>query len=169
MTKSRGIRVYRPPTVDGDVAYLHGPNGERWTIDAEDLPKVGHMRWSASTQGYARAPLDGGPRLRLHRVLMDAPSGAEVDHIDGDVTNNRKSNLRLCSHAENGRNIKKKTNNTSGHTGVSWSKPHRLWRAYIVLNNRQKHLGLFKSVEGAAAAYQSAAEQLFGEFRREKT
>ncbi len=76
------------------------------------------------------------------------PSGVEVDHIDGDPTNDRLDNLRLVTRSLNHRNKKMQRNNTSGYTGVCWSKTKNKWKARVI----NKHIGFFNSPEEAHAA-----------------
>jgi len=114
-------------------------------------------------------------RRYLSRLIMDPPKGMLVDHINGDTMDNRRSNLRICSKGENGRNRKiASKNNTSGFKGVSyrkkgpdmineWSRP---WQAYINYNKKRHHLGMFATAEEAARAYDSKAIKLHGEFAR---
>jgi len=133
---------------------------------SEFYPKL----WKDS-KGYYRVVLNG-KKYYLHRLLAEAfipnpENKPEVDHIDGNKQNNCLSNLRWCTHAENMRNRKKHRNNTSGYTGVTFHKAKGKWQAYISIDGKQKHLGLFHTKEEAAAAYEEAAKEAFGEFFRE--
>lgn len=80
----------------------------------------------------------------------------EVDHINGSYADNRWCNLRVVTHAENCRNAKRNTLNTSGHTGVSWHKRQRRWCAYIHANGKLNYIGCFTSVELALLARKQA-------------
>lgn len=137
-------------------------------VDAADFDWLNQWKWWYHKDGRAlRTDHNGGnpKNLRLHRVIMNAPKGSSVDHIDRNALNNTRANLRICTTAENRRNNKKFSNNTSGHKGVSWDKVNQKWRAYIVVNYRQTHLGYFTDVEEAAKAYDEAAIRLHGEFK----
>ena len=87
-----------------------------------------------------------------------------IDHIDGDPLNNAIANLRLCTPKENSRNSITPKNNTSGFKGVSVMKNGR-FRAYISVDRRQVHLGIFDTAEDAFAAYMHAANDHFGKFK----
>lgn len=108
----------------------------------------------------------GGGTILLHREILKAPLGVEVDHIDGDGLNNLIENLRFCSHAQNIQNSPKKCNNTSGHKGVAFSRAAGRWQAQITVRGRQMYLGLFDTAIDAAVAYDNAATELHGEFAR---
>ena len=94
---------------------------------------------------------------RLAFVLMTGawPVG-EVDHINGDGLDNRWANLRDVPHADNMRNLRKHTSNTSGHTGVSWHKNSQRWRARITINGKYRTLGYFRSIDEAVAVRKQA-------------
>lgn len=130
-------------------------------------PKTGRMyRLRGQKVGIVRQPHDrylsvsiNGIAYRAHRLawmLMtgEYPNG-EIDHINGDVTDNRWANLRLVSHAENCQNITRPSKrNITGLLGVS---PWRYgWKARISVSGKQYHLGLFKSPEDAHNAYMQA-------------
>jgi hypothetical protein len=77
-----------------------------------------------------------------------------------------RANLHLANHAENSRNARLYTNNTSGYKGVSWHKRSRQWQARITLDRKSRYLGCFATREEAARAYDAAARELHGEFAR---
>lgn len=85
----------------------------------------------------------------------------DIDHINGDPSDNRFVNLRNVSHQDNGRNMKLNKASTSGCPGVGFDKRRNVWCARIHLNYRNKFLGQFKSFDEAVAA-RRAAEVEFG-------
>jgi hypothetical protein len=112
-----------------------------------------------------------GRLYRLHRIAFLYMTGLMpkiIDHIDGNGLNNKWSNLRSCSQSENMRNQKLSKLSKYGFKGVSLSKEKKKYRANIVLNYKQKHLGYFNTPEEAYAAYCAAAKELHGEFARLK-
>lgn len=131
-------------------------------IDTEDVCKISGKRWRIN-EGYVHRSTAYGERL--HRYLLDlSTDDAFVDHIDGDPLNNKKTNLRLCTHQQNCRNAGLSSRNTSGFKGVS--QVGKKFRAYIVINGKQKSLGHYTTAEEAATAYNIASEKYFGEFAR---
>ncbi len=123
------------------------------------------------TTGYARAMVLG-KRYYLHRLVWAHQTGAwpsgEIDHIDGNKTNNKICNLREASRCENMRNIPISTSNKSGFKGVSWDKGKCRWVAQISIDGKGKRLGRFKTAVEAHKAYVVAAEKYHGEFARLK-
>ena len=86
---------------------------------------------------------------------------AEIDHIDGNPSNNAWSNLRAVNSQENNRNKRRPNTNKSGRIGVSWNERRRKWRARICVCGKRKYLGMFHELEDACHARQ-AAEILHG-------
>lgn len=74
----------------------------------------------------------------------------QIDHIDGDRSNNRISNLRPATDGINRRNMKLRSNNTSGINGVYWHKQCNKWNARVKVNGKDLSLGLFDTLEEAA-------------------
>lgn len=99
-------------------------------------------------------------RLAWEFVHGPIPPGFEIDHIDHDPSNNRISNLRLVTKAENRRNRSADTRNKSGVNGIHWSKGAGAWSAQIRFNRRTRHLGYFKSLDEATAARKEAERAL---------
>jgi hypothetical protein len=105
----------------------------------------------------------------LHRLIWiwvhgQIPDGMCIDHINGETMDNRIDNLRLASPVENWRNRRIRRGTKSGYKGVS-KQPYN-YTAYLSVGGVRQHLGSFKTAEEAAAAYDSAAEELYGEFAR---
>ena len=127
------------------------------------------LKWSFH-QGYAKRnfPKKTGGRvlMGMHRFIMNAQKGQEVDHIDGNRLNNQRSNLRICSHSQNQMNRAMAANNTSGFKGVVWDKNVNKWRSEIKINKIKKCSGYFVDKKDAAVAYNNAARKYFGEFAR---
>jgi len=108
----------------------------------------------------------------LHRVILSRMLGRPllhsewVDHEDLNPLNNRRENLRLATPSQNQVNKGKRTDNSSGFTGVSWRKDRRKWVARIWFNGKKYQLGNFDTKEAAHDAYIEKAKELHGEFAR---
>lgn len=145
--------------------------GQVALVDDDDAWVLRH-RWHALRRSDGRGfyaarnlPRPARGTVYLHRVLMEAPAGVEVDHVSGDGLDCRKANLRLATHRDNAANTQRVVVARSGFKGVRQTAAGR-WRAYIKNHGRQLHLGHFDSPEEAARAYDEAAVRLFGQFAR---
>ena len=132
--------------------------------------KTWNARWAGKRvgtlnkiKGYYTTMLCGR-RHTLHRLAWCLSYQAwplhEIDHINGNRLDNRLENLRCVTRAENMRNISISTANTSGVTGVSWSKGSRKWIAYIKINSQHIHLGTYADFSEAVSARKAAAFSL---------
>lgn len=102
-------------------------------------------------------------KLYAHRVIWKFAYGSDpdvIDHINGDPGDNRLTNLRSVTHAENGRNVKVPADNSSGRVGVRWNDECGKWRAEIQANGRREYLGSFATFEAAAGARRAAEQRL---------
>jgi hypothetical protein len=147
-----------------------------YLIDDDDFSLVCLYHWTynkKSDRPYAVTSLldEKGHRYteRMHRMIMRATKGQVVDHINGNVQDNRKSNLRLCSLSDNSKNKRVQSNNKSGITGVRWKPQASAWEAYIYLGHtRKKFLGYFSKLEDAIGIRKQAEYEYFREFAYSK-
>lgn len=133
----------------------------------EEIPETisGRVWYYNAGNGYAFS-ITSGKTTYLHRLIMGAGIGQQVDHINGDKLDNRRANLRLCTHAENQHNRKKNSGTSSRFKGVYWHNVTQKWQAYIRIDGDLRYLGLFEQEEAAAKEYDRAAKLCFGEFAR---
>jgi hypothetical protein len=162
--------------VEGNVAYVPLTQGYEAVIDAADVLLVAGFNWLTRTAPYtAYAARNGrevlgerkGKVVFLHQAIFPPKDGFVIDHIDGDGLNNRRENLRYATKAENGRNSRKKKNNTSGFKGVYLHRQSGRWQARISTGKpTQRSLGMFSTPEEAHEAYVKASAEMHGEFGR---
>lgn len=150
---------YEPET--GKLYWLHRPG----KVGNWNAKYAGKEAFTAESGGY-RVGAIFGKNHYAHRVAWAIFHGckpAVIDHINGDRSDNRISNLRSVSAFENARNSARKSSNRSGHTGVSWCSAVNKWRATIQLDGKAKHLGVFQRMEDAIAARLEAQSGIFHE------
>lgn len=149
--------------------FFYDPNTGIFTnkVRRSKRAKAGDVAGSLRPDGYWSICIKGKPML-AHRLAWLYVTGVlpdrQIDHINGNRSDNRFSNFRAAEHCENARNKRVSRNNTSGFKGVSYSERHKKWTARIMLNHKSFFLGLFDSPEDAHAAYVAAASRLHGEF-----
>lgn len=133
-------------------------------VDARVARAQGHRAWRVARNGYVWAAAGGrGAKDYLHHLVVDARSGDLVDHINGNIFDCRRRNLRRCVRHENGANRTHLSNaNTSGVTGVSWVRD--AWEVRIKVLRRQVYLGRHRTIEAATAARRSGELKHFGAF-----
>jgi len=129
----------------------------------------GDVAGSIQMDGYVHIMISG-KAYKAHRLAWqyyygEFPDG-EIDHINGERGDNRISNLRVCTRAQNGANLRTPKNNSSGYKGVCWNKRAGKWRARISQNDKRKFLGYYDSAEIAAIVYDITALELFGKFAK---
>jgi hypothetical protein len=143
-------------------------NGMYAKVDDDDYEALKQIRWYSRrhrTTGKWYATSHGkGRSIQMHRLILDAPKEMQVDHINGNGLDNRRSNLRLATSTENARNRDKFKNNTTGYKGVSRQKGRKKFRAQIYANGKAIYLGWYDTAREAALAYDRAVRKYHGEF-----
>lgn len=133
-------------------------------VDDADYEWLSQWKWWYHPEGYARGGKGG--RYFLHRVIMGAPKGIQVDHIDGNGLNCQKNNLRLATNKQNAYNQRKYhyPKSTSQYKGVSLIVASGKWRACVMLNGKDINAGHYATEIEAARARDKKAKELHGEF-----
>lgn len=153
--------------VIANIAYLIISNlknniSKTYKFNIPHLEKVKKYHWYINGNGYARA--NGlNKSFSLHQLIVNNFTENVIDHKDRDITNNLDNNFRICTQHENSFNKSIQSNNTSGIIGVCKTRNDK-WRAYIVKDNKQIHLGTFKNKHLAIIARLKAEKKLFKEF-----
>lgn len=143
-------------------------------VDDCDYEIVSKFKWRSlvcKTNIYASGRITrgvGAKSVLMHRFILGLSSKdkIEVDHINGNGLDNRRSNLRPCTRGENSRNLKKRSDNTSGYKGVCWTNDRKKWIAQIQFNGKHWRIGRFNNKIDAALAYDRVAKEKFGEFAK---
>lgn len=137
-------------------------------VDSIDFQDLNQSCWFVSTHGYAiRNTNKDGERTTegMHRVIMQAPKGFDVDHINGNRLDNRRSNLRICTRAENIRNKGvASTKSSSGYKGIR--KNGNRWVVELWANNQSHYFGRYIYLNEAIAVRDKNIKLLHGKFAR---
>lgn len=132
----------------------------RAKIDKEDFNKVKNYKWGICSQGYAKTTIiqkkERKKAFYLHQLIIGKKQNFITDHINRDKLDNRKQNLRHCTHQQNMMN--------SVNKGCNWLKENKKWRALIVVNGKNIHLGLFTNKKEAILIKRKAEKKYFGKF-----
>jgi hypothetical protein len=144
-------------------------------ISPEDVERVQRYTWRrfqshGNIYAVAYIPEDWALYRRretfMHRLIMNAKPGQQIDHKDGNGLNNTRDNLRIASHTLNMQNSKSRSGSTSRYKGVSWNTQRGKWVAQIRYDGRTRFLGYYTYEDEAARVYDEAALIGHGESAR---
>lgn len=144
-------------------------SGEHTLVDDDIYEKVNDVKWGlyvgASNMRYV-GRYSNKQMISLHRLITGAKKGQIVDHKNGDTLDNRRQNLRICTHQQNMANRKVQKNNISGYKGVGWEEKKNRYKVRVYKDGREFHVGYYLNVIEAAKAFDKATKKLHGEFAR---
>lgn len=153
---------------DGTTVYGRLMDGTVFMIDSDALNKIKNIKFylGAKQKGCGQKYIIDSRGRYLHDYIFPHKNGYEIDHINLNTYDNRKANIRYCTHQQNQINQPLQKNNTSGVSGVSWYPPRRKFRARIKVSQQDIHLGYYKTLEEAVQARNVGMEYMFGEYGR---
>lgn len=159
--------------IEGDIAIfdvynIRSEKVDEFIVDREDVDMIRYHKWRKDNWGRIITGncTNKNPRRELSRFLLEVTDeDLVVDHKDGNPLNNRRSNLRICTQANNMMNKARISNNTSGFIGVIWENRRNHWAPEIRCGYKRWHLGRYDKLEEAVYARYCAEVELFGEFR----
>jgi hypothetical protein len=146
---------------------------QKTIIDIEDIEKIKNIKWiyaNTENNGYCEGKINKR-FVRLHRFLMGIENESkeiQVDHINNNRLDNRKSNLRVCTNLQNSQNSPLSKNNTSGYIGVCWNPRNNNWMARIEVNKKRVNLGSYYDMNNAILARLKAEKEYFKEYAPQK-
>lgn len=143
-------------------------DGQKFYFDKEDFDKIKDICWHFDKKGSV-VGLQDGKSIKLHRLILSPQFDEIVDHKNHKRFDNQKENLRICSSSENSMNRKIISTNTSGFSGITYSKHNQKWRARIGVENKRISLGCYENIEDAVKARIEAENRYFGEFSYSKS
>jgi hypothetical protein len=131
-------------------------------VDDDDYERVSKFNWhlhqSADRDGYYASS-----NVKMHRLIINAPHGSVVDHINGNKLDNRKENLRFCTHAENAQNTRSR-GGSSRYKGVHYNRKNKKWMGAFVFNGTYYYCGMHDSEKDCARAVDKKRKEVCGEF-----
>ena len=144
--------------------FLYNKDGNKVAetlVDNDDYNLIKGHKWCLDKNGYVK----NSKQEYLHRTIT-GETILYVDHINGNKLDNRKSNLRVCSNADNLKNrVKLPSSNTSGILGVRYRSDRNRWYTEIQVNNEKIYLGNYTNKEDAIRARSKAEIKYFGEYK----
>ena len=149
------------------IMYLYDTYGNKKAetiFDEIDVEIVSQYKWSINNNsGYVVAKIKG-KNVRLHQLIMKSSSNDLIDHQDRDRTNNKRSNLRFATKAQNSWNSGLRRDNQSGIKGVSWCSRLNKWAANITVNNKHIFLGNYANIKDAEIVRNNAEKEYYRQY-----
>lgn len=124
-------------------------NNNEFLFDKYDFENIKNYYWSKNTQGYFVANINSR-KIFLHRFILNVNTyELKIDHINHKVSDNRRSNLRICEHKQNLCNSTLNKNNKSGYKGIFFNKKYNKWEVSGTYNHKKYYLGRFEDINEA--------------------
>ncbi len=153
------------------MKYIKLTQGRTTVVDDADYAELMKHKWYANQRHgiwYAYTNIRTGNKritISMHRFLLNPPKNMQIDHKNHNGLDNRRCNIRICTHAQNIQNQRRKRGSkTSKYKGVFWNKKESYWYVQIKQNGKKLNLGSFHNEIDAAKTYDKKAKELFGEF-----
>jgi hypothetical protein len=147
------------------VSEIQLTQGQFALIDEEDFERLSKFSWIASftplMNGFYAKRWNG---IYMHREVMGVDGKLVVDHVNHNILDNRKSNLRVITHQQNMFNRKLHRNNSSGVAGVSFVPRRNSWEVRISIDGKETFLGSRKEKTDAIQLRLEAEKKHYGEF-----
>jgi hypothetical protein len=171
MQKRRTKRHSVTQPSDPSYRFIPLTQGQNAIVDVADFEFLNQWKWFASFQRYTKSfyalrrskKVEGHKTISMHRVILGCGINEQVDHKNHDTLDNRRENLRKCTHSQNSCNRRTRSDNSSGIPGVTLVRGTK-WRVRVGRNGHRTHLGYFNSAEEAAKVREAAAKEIHGEF-----
>lgn len=141
-----------------------------WKVSSTNRVRIGDIVGYLNIAGYHRVQIDR-KKYFLHRLIYmyhhgSLTPGMDIDHIDGNKSNNRIENLREITHSQNLMNAKINKNSKTGVKGVYFSKKAKKYQTQLVINGKNTYLGTYSTLEEAEKVMKEAREKYHGEYAR---
>lgn len=138
--------------IEDTVTKIKLDDGSFCLVDTEDFLLFNKYYWRREKNGYVKSSIG-----YIHRIVTKCPNNKEVDHINHNILDNRKENLRICTHTENNFNrVAANRTSTTGIRGVFYDTRSNRYRAEFTFNNEHYDFGLYKDIETAKNVIQNA-------------
>lgn len=137
--------------------------GKNALVDDSDFAALSAYKWCFGCGGYA-CRKENGKIILMHRQVLSAPTGLEVDHISRDKLDNQRLNLRLCTRSQNAMNSSGYLRTNTGLRGIYWMASRQRFRVTVRKDGRRITFGYFHTAAEAAAAYNAESARLHGPF-----
>ena len=149
------------------MKYIELTKNKRVLVDDEDYAYLSSKKWYYGANGYA-AREEKDKTVLMHRVIIDAPQGMDVDHINRDKLDNRRQNLRIATRSQNKANmVTRKRHKQQLPMGISYNPSPRSKQPYMARvgkDGKAYFVGNLYKLEDAVAAYTAKKRELYGEY-----
>lgn len=155
------FKKYNEFNMSGDYGICYTSDRKEVYFDKDDYSKIKDHYWTTTSSGYVASYSN---TIFMHKIVMNCGKEFEVDHINFNKLDNRKSNLRICTMETNQQNKPVLCTNTSGVSGVYFDTSRNKWCAFIGYSNKNYKLGFFINKEDAIKTRLLAEKKYYGEF-----